>query len=59
MHHSHSLYVAGIDDYDELRRYLVKAAEAGITGKQDIQQALDEAVAAWNKKLAAQQGSRK
>lgn len=54
MPHSHTLYVAGITDYDELRRYLVKAVEAGVTGKQDIQQALDQAVAIWNKKLASQ-----
>ena len=54
MPHSHTLYVAGIDDYDELKRYLVKAIEAGVTGKQDIKQALDEAVAIWNKKLAKQ-----
>ncbi|WP_229259665.1 ABC transporter substrate-binding protein [Duganella aceris] len=54
MPHSHTLYVAGITDYDELRRYLVKAVEAGVTGKQDIKQALDQAVAIWNKKLAAQ-----
>ncbi|MGV7210416.1 ABC transporter substrate-binding protein [Oxalobacteraceae bacterium A2-2] len=52
--HAHTLYVAGIEDYDELRRYLVKAVEAGVTGKQDIKQALDQAVAVWNKKLAAQ-----
>jgi putative chitobiose transport system substrate-binding protein len=56
MAHSHTLYVAGIDDYDELRRSLVKAVEAGVTGKQDVQQALDAAVAIWNKKLAAQRG---
>ena len=54
MPHSHTLYVAGITDYDELRRYLVKAVEAGVTGKQDIKQALDQAVAIWNKKLASQ-----
>lgn len=54
MAHSHTLYVAGIDDYDELRRSLVKAVEAGVTGKQDVQQALDQAVAIWNKKLATQ-----
>ena len=54
MAHSHTLYVAGIDDYDELRRSLVKAVEAGVTGKQDVQQALDQAVAIWNKKLSAQ-----
>ena len=54
MPHSHTLYVAGITDYDELRRYLVKAVEAGVTGKQDVKQALDQAVATWNKKLAAQ-----
>jgi len=54
MPHSHTLYVAGITDYDELRRYLVKAVEAGVTGKQDVKQALDQAVAIWNKKLAAQ-----
>lgn len=58
MVHSHTLYVAGIDDYDELRRALVKAVEAGVTGKQDIQQALDQAVAIWNKKLATQQAMR-
>jgi putative chitobiose transport system substrate-binding protein len=54
MPHSHTLYVAGITDYDELRRYLVKAVEAGVTGKQDVKQALDQAVAIWNKKLTAQ-----
>jgi putative chitobiose transport system substrate-binding protein len=54
MEHSHTLYVAGIDDYDELRRSLVKAVEAGVTGKQDVQAALDQAVAIWNKKLAGQ-----
>lgn len=52
MENSRSLYVAGIDDYDELRRFLVKAVEAGMTGKKDIKQALDEAVVIWNKKLA-------
>ncbi|HEY1150779.1 MAG TPA: hypothetical protein VGF27_19515, partial [Pseudoduganella sp.] len=46
-------YVSGIEDYDELRRALVKAVEAAVTGRQDIQQALDTAVATWNKKLAA------
>ena len=55
MVHSHTLYVAGIDDYDELRRSLVKAVEAGVTGKQDVQQALDRAAAIWNKKLAPRQ----
>jgi putative chitobiose transport system substrate-binding protein len=54
MIHSHTLYVAGIEDYDELRRFLVKAVEAGVTGKQDVQQALDQAAAIWNKKLARQ-----
>lgn len=54
MPHAHTLYVAGVTDYDELRRYLVKAVEAGVTGKQDIQQALDQAAAIWNRKLAAQ-----
>jgi putative chitobiose transport system substrate-binding protein len=54
MVHSHTLYVAGIDDYDELRRSLVKAVEAGVTGKQDVKLALDQAVAIWNKKLSKQ-----
>jgi putative chitobiose transport system substrate-binding protein len=54
MAHSHTLYVAGIDDYDELRRSLVKAVEAGVTGKQDVKLALDHAVGIWNKKLAMQ-----
>jgi putative chitobiose transport system substrate-binding protein len=52
--HSRTMYVAGIDDYDELRRSLVKAVEAGVTGKQDVKLALDAAVLIWNKKLAAQ-----
>lgn len=52
MEFSRSLYVAGIDDYDELRRFLVKAVEASVTGKRDPQAAMDEAVAIWNKKLA-------
>jgi putative chitobiose transport system substrate-binding protein len=55
MKQSRTLYVAGIDDYDELRRSLVNAVEAGITGKQDVKAALDAAVAIWNKKLAKQQ----
>ena len=54
MAHSRTMYVAGIDDYNELRRALVKAVEAGVTGKQDVKQALDAAVVIWNKKLAAQ-----
>jgi putative chitobiose transport system substrate-binding protein len=54
MAHSHTLYVAGIDDYDELRRSLVKAVEAGVTGKQDVKAALDQAAAIWNKKLSNQ-----
>ena len=53
MTHSHTLYVGGVEDYDELRRVLVNAVEAGVTGKQDIGQALDGAVAVWNKKLVA------
>eukprot|EP01030_Chromulinospumella_sphaerica_P018677 gene18677-18547_t len=52
MPHSHTLYVSGVTDYDELRRSLVKAVEAGVTGRQDIKQALDAAAAIWNKKLA-------
>ncbi|HEV7815518.1 MAG TPA: extracellular solute-binding protein [Janthinobacterium sp.] len=52
MNHSHTLYVAGVEDYDELRRSLVNAVEAGVTGKKDVRQALDEAVIIWNKKLA-------
>jgi putative chitobiose transport system substrate-binding protein len=51
MRYSHTLYVAGVDDYDELRRSLVNAVEAGVTGKKDVRQALDEAAAIWNKKL--------
>jgi putative chitobiose transport system substrate-binding protein len=54
MKRSRTLYVAGIDDYDELRRSLVNAIEAGVTGKQDPKAALDAAVAIWNKKLARQ-----
>jgi putative chitobiose transport system substrate-binding protein len=54
MAHSHTMYISGIDDYDELRRALVKAVEAGVTGKQDVKAALDQAVLVWNKKLAAQ-----
>jgi putative chitobiose transport system substrate-binding protein len=53
MSHSRTMYVAGIDDYDALRRVLVKAVEAGVTGKRDIQGALDEAAAIWNRKLAS------
>jgi putative chitobiose transport system substrate-binding protein len=52
MPYSHTLYVSGVTDYDELRRSLVKAVEAGVTGRQDIKQALDAAAAIWNKKLA-------
>jgi len=53
MPYSRTMYVAGIEDYDELRRALVKAIEAGVTGREDIQQALDAAAAIWNRKLAA------
>ena len=42
----------------ELRRFLVKAVEAGVTGKQDVKQALDQACAIWNKKLAPRQVAR-
>ena len=52
MPHSRTMYVAGVEDYDELRRALVKAVEAGVTGRQDIRQALNEAAAIWNRKLA-------
>jgi len=55
MKYSHSVYVAGIEDYDEMRRILVKAVEAGMTGKADIQTALDRAAELWNKKLARAQ----
>ena len=54
MKRSRTLYVAGIEDYDELRRSLVNAIEAGVTGKQDPKAALDNAVAIWNRKLASQ-----
>ena len=54
MENSRSLYVAGIEDYDELRRFLVKAVEAGVTGKKDVKLALDEAAAIWNRKLEKQ-----
>jgi putative chitobiose transport system substrate-binding protein len=54
MPHSHTLYVAGIDDYNELRRSLVKAVEAGVTGKQAVGPALEQAARIWNKKLATQ-----
>ncbi len=54
MAHSRTLYVGSIDDYDELRRFLVKAVEAGVTGRQDIKTALDQAAAIWDRKLARQ-----
>jgi putative chitobiose transport system substrate-binding protein len=52
MPYSRTMYVAGIEDYDELRRALVKAVEAGVTGREDVKQALDAAVAIWNRKLS-------
>jgi putative chitobiose transport system substrate-binding protein len=55
MQYSRCVYVAGLDDYDEMRRVLVKAVEAGVTGKEDIKKALDEAVAIWDKKLRLEQ----
>jgi len=54
MRHARTLYVAGIEDYDELRRTLVRAVEAGVTGRRDIAAALAEAAAAWDRKLARQ-----
>ena len=51
MKYSHSVYVAGLEDYDEMRRVLVKAVESGMTGKADVQTALDRAAQIWNKKL--------
>ena len=50
---SHTLYVAGVTDYDELRRVLVSAVEAGITGRKDIGAALADAASIWNRRLAA------
>ena len=52
MPYSRTLYVAGVPDYDELRRILVTAVEAGVTGRKDIALALSEAAAAWDRKLA-------
>ena len=52
MKYSRTVYVAGLEDYDEMRRVLVKAVESGMTGKADIQTALDHAAQIWNKKLA-------
>jgi putative chitobiose transport system substrate-binding protein len=54
MPHARTMYVAGVEDYDELRRVLVKAVEAGVTGRADIRAALDEAAGIWNRKLAGQ-----
>ena len=51
MGRSRTLYVAGVTDYDELRRFLVQAVEASVIGKRDPQEAMDEAVAKWNQKL--------
>lgn len=48
-----SLYVTGILDYDALRKILVQAVEAAVTGKKEPKLALDEAVAVWNKKLVS------
>lgn len=47
-----SLYVTGIADYDALRKVLVQAVEAAVTGKKEPKLALDDAVASWNKQLA-------
>jgi putative chitobiose transport system substrate-binding protein len=52
MKFARTLYVAGVPDYDALRRVLVKAVEAGVLGKKDIQRSLDDAVDTWNKKLS-------
>ncbi len=54
MKHARTLYVAGVPDYDALRRVLVKAVEAGVTGKRDIKRSLDEAAGIWDKRLSTQ-----
>jgi putative chitobiose transport system substrate-binding protein len=56
MQNARSLYVSGIEDYDELRRVLVQATEAAITGRKPVKPALEEAARIWNRKLAAQKG---
>jgi putative chitobiose transport system substrate-binding protein len=53
MPHARTLYVTGVEDYDELRRTLVKAVEAAVTGKDTARHALAQAAAIWDKKLAA------
>ena len=58
MQNARSLYVSGIEDYDELRRILVQATEAAVTGRKPVRSSLEEAARIWNKKLATQKGGR-
>ncbi|WP_338848737.1 extracellular solute-binding protein [Massilia sp. W12] len=46
-----TLYVAGIDDYQQMQRALSRAVEAAVTGRMPVKQALDEAVAFCNRQL--------
>lgn len=46
-----TLFVSGIADYPRLQRSLVRATEAGVSGREPLQQALDGAVAEWNRAL--------
>lgn len=44
--------VPGLPDFEALNKRLQDAVEAGVTGKKDIKEALDDAATFWNEKLA-------
>jgi putative chitobiose transport system substrate-binding protein len=48
-----TLYVAGIPGFEQLNKRLQDAVEGAVIGRRDIQEALDAAVAYWNKRLGA------
>jgi putative chitobiose transport system substrate-binding protein len=47
-----TLYAAGGPGFERLNKRLQDAVEAAVIGRRDIQEALDDAVAFWNSKLA-------
>jgi putative chitobiose transport system substrate-binding protein len=48
-----TLYVAGIPDFEQLNKRLQDAVEGAVIGRRNIQEALDGAVAYWNRRLGA------
>ncbi|WP_374351040.1 extracellular solute-binding protein [Chitinimonas sp.] len=52
LHQVRTIYLSGVPDAELLSTKLSSAVEQAVTGRKDAKQALDEAVAFWNKKLS-------